>query len=56
MAFLVTDGFEQIELDILSDKEWLWKFGIFKPTKKNPADFNLRGFRMVEAEVGIEPA
>ncbi|AFK71733.1 hypothetical protein YSA_09170 [Pseudomonas putida ND6] len=33
-----------------------WDFGIFWRTKKNPADVNLRGFRMVEAEVGIEPA
>lgn len=24
--------------------------------EKNPADVKLRGFRMVEAEVGIEPA
>jgi hypothetical protein len=30
--------------------------GFFRPSKKNPADVNLRGFRMVEAEVGIEPA
>ncbi len=29
---------------------------IFLRTKKNPADVNLRGFRRVEAEVGIEPA
>jgi len=33
-----------------------WDFGIFWRTKKNPADVNLRGFRIVEAEVGIEPA
>ncbi|MCE0967633.1 hypothetical protein [Pseudomonas sp. NMI4491_12] len=28
----------------------------FLGANKNPADVNLRGFRMVEAEVGIEPA
>ncbi len=28
----------------------------FLTHKENPADVNLRGFRMVEAEVGIEPA
>ncbi|WP_207268615.1 hypothetical protein [Pseudomonas sp. GW460-LB5] len=29
---------------------------LFLGANKNPADVNLRGFRMVEAEVGIEPA
>jgi hypothetical protein len=33
-----------------------WDFGLFRPTKKNPADVNLQGFRIMEAEVGIEPA